>query len=180
MLARTYAVDQWVLPALTELCERTEPLSLTEARQMRIEDVVLVASVREDVRKRSFRFEPTNVNVVQTVEAALAGKLPRTEGNSVYSETRRGGSSHTLLWDYFRELWETAGSQSTGSQISRQAESVGRETRADQGTERRCQFQETRYEHPRSTEAVLVWLQQGERWLRSQCPTCAAATPAGN
>ena len=80
ILARTYAVDQWVLPALTALCERAEPLSLTEARQMRIEDVVLVAAIREDVRKSVFSKMGT-AEVTQVVQAALAGKFPRNEGN---------------------------------------------------------------------------------------------------
>jgi hypothetical protein len=48
VLARTYSVDEWVLPALTALCSRTLPLSLDEARQMDIEDVILVAAVREE------------------------------------------------------------------------------------------------------------------------------------
>ncbi|KAH9067669.1 hypothetical protein EDB87DRAFT_1531281, partial [Lactarius vividus] len=47
LLARTYAVDRWIVPALTALCERTASLSLDEARGMSVEDVVLVATVRE-------------------------------------------------------------------------------------------------------------------------------------
>jgi len=50
LLARTYSVDDWVIPALSALCKRTTPLSLSEARQMSIEDVVLVSTVREDIR----------------------------------------------------------------------------------------------------------------------------------
>ncbi|KAI9465230.1 hypothetical protein BJY52DRAFT_1164882, partial [Lactarius psammicola] len=50
ILARTYSIDHWVLPALTALCERTLPLSLDEALQMSMEDVILVATVREEVR----------------------------------------------------------------------------------------------------------------------------------
>ncbi|KAH9006212.1 hypothetical protein EDB86DRAFT_2794354, partial [Lactarius hatsudake] len=50
VLARTYSIDHWVLPALTALCERTLPLSLDEAQQMRMEDVILVATVREEIR----------------------------------------------------------------------------------------------------------------------------------
>ena len=41
---------------------------------MRIEDVVLVAAVREDVRKSIFRQMGT-AEVTQVVQAALAGKL---------------------------------------------------------------------------------------------------------
>jgi len=50
LLARKYAVEEWVNPALLELCERPEPLSLDEARHMNFEDVVLVGSVRQNVR----------------------------------------------------------------------------------------------------------------------------------
>ncbi|KAH9014806.1 hypothetical protein EDB83DRAFT_2299349, partial [Lactarius deliciosus] len=50
VLARTYSINHWALPALTALCERTLPLSLDEARQMKMEDVILVATVREEIR----------------------------------------------------------------------------------------------------------------------------------
>ncbi|KAF8504691.1 hypothetical protein F5888DRAFT_1605969, partial [Russula emetica] len=50
LLARGYSVDHWILPALSALCERTVSLSLNEARQMSIEDVVLISTVREDIR----------------------------------------------------------------------------------------------------------------------------------
>ena len=49
VLARTYLVDHWVLPSLTALCSRKLPLSLGEARQMSMEDVILVATVREEI-----------------------------------------------------------------------------------------------------------------------------------
>jgi hypothetical protein len=50
ILARKHAVEEWILPALLELCERPEPLGLEEARLMDFEDVVLVGSVRQTVR----------------------------------------------------------------------------------------------------------------------------------
>ncbi|KAI9428920.1 hypothetical protein H4582DRAFT_1790006, partial [Lactarius indigo] len=50
ILARTYAVDHWVVPALTALCKRAAPLSLDEVGRMNEEDVVLVATVRKDIR----------------------------------------------------------------------------------------------------------------------------------
>jgi hypothetical protein len=50
ILARKYAIGEWVDPALLELCERPEPLSLDEARLMDFEDVVLLGSVRQNVR----------------------------------------------------------------------------------------------------------------------------------
>jgi hypothetical protein len=96
ILARTHAVDHWVLPALTALCERAEPLSLTEARQMRIEDVVLVAAVREDVRK-SFFVPLDTAKVTQAVQAALAGKPPRNEGNGAFGGAAKQGTSSTTV-----------------------------------------------------------------------------------
>ena len=102
VLARTYEVEQWVLPALTALCERAAPLSLTEARQMRIEDVVLVATVREEVRDHVFSTMDT-AKVMRFVQAALVGK-PRSGGNSAFGTSSEGGaakqgtSSTTSSW----------------------------------------------------------------------------------
>ena len=70
VLARTYSVEQWVLPALTALCSRALPLSLDEARQMDIEDVILVAAVREEIRGDELRVDA--VDIPQHVEMAQA------------------------------------------------------------------------------------------------------------
>ena len=72
ILARTYSVDHWMIPALSALCEREAPLSLDEARQMDIEDVVLVATVREDIRSRDLQVDAAEIP--RRVEAAQAGK----------------------------------------------------------------------------------------------------------
>ncbi len=71
-LARTYSVDHWMIPALSALCEREAPLSLDEAREMDIEDVVLVATVREDIRSRNLQVDAAEIP--RRVEAAQAGK----------------------------------------------------------------------------------------------------------
>ena len=78
LLARTYSIDHWVVPALSALCERSAPLSLDEARQMDIEDVVIVASVREDIRNNSLQV--VGAEIPGRVEAAQAGKLVRMDG----------------------------------------------------------------------------------------------------
>jgi len=52
LLARTYGVDHWVLPALSALCERKRPIILKEARQMNTEEIVIVSTVREEIRTR--------------------------------------------------------------------------------------------------------------------------------
>ena len=55
LLARTYTIGRWIAPAISALCERTEPLSLDEARQMRIEDVVMISTIREDIRDHALQ-----------------------------------------------------------------------------------------------------------------------------
>jgi hypothetical protein len=82
VLARTYLVDQWVLPALTALCLRTLPLILDEARQMNMEDVILVATVREVIRDDALRVDVADIP--HHVEAAQMGKLNRPVGNKVH------------------------------------------------------------------------------------------------
>jgi hypothetical protein len=71
LLARAYSVDHWILPALSALCERTVPLSLNEARQMSIEDVVLVNTVREDIRHHALQVD--SFEIPHCIEAAQAG-----------------------------------------------------------------------------------------------------------
>ena len=74
LLARTYSIDHWVIPALSALCERVAPLTLGEAREMKIEDVIIVATVRENIRDQAVRVEAAEI--ARRVEAAQAGKLP--------------------------------------------------------------------------------------------------------
>ena len=73
LLARTYSVDDWVIPSLSALCERTTPLSLSEARQMSIEDVVLVSTVREDIRSHALQVDRAEISL--RVEAEQLGAL---------------------------------------------------------------------------------------------------------
>jgi len=73
LLARTYSVDNWVVPALSALCERTTPLTLSEARQMSIEDVVLVSAVREDIRGCTLQID--TAEIPPRVEAEQLGAL---------------------------------------------------------------------------------------------------------
>ncbi|KAI5117946.1 hypothetical protein M0805_004711 [Coniferiporia weirii] len=46
-LARAYGVDEWLVGAYHELCKRTEPLDLEEARELGLEDMVRLARARE-------------------------------------------------------------------------------------------------------------------------------------
>ena len=80
ILARTHSVDDWVVPALSALCERTAPLNLSEAREMDIEDVVLVVTVREVIRRRALQVKAAEIS--RYVEAAQAGMLAGCEGSA--------------------------------------------------------------------------------------------------
>lgn len=80
LLARKYSVDHWIVPALTALCERTSPISLNEARGMSVEDVVLVATVREHIRSKAIQFGVNSTEISRRVEAMQAGTLgPATD-----------------------------------------------------------------------------------------------------
>ena len=88
VLARTYSVEQWVLPALTALCSRALPLSLDEARHMDIEDVILVAAVREEIRGDALRVD--DADIPQHVEMAQANNRLISK---VYGSTGQESSS---------------------------------------------------------------------------------------
>ena len=76
LLARTYGVDDWVLPALSALCERKAPISLKEARRMDIDDVILITTVREEDSRRSPLF-PGMTAISRRIEATQARMLVR-------------------------------------------------------------------------------------------------------
>ena len=87
VLARTYSIEEWVLPALTALCSRSLPLSLDEARQMDIEDVILVAAVREEIRGGALRVDVADIP--RHVEMAQSNRLV----SKVYSDKLESGST---------------------------------------------------------------------------------------
>jgi hypothetical protein len=87
VLARTYSVNEWVLPALTALCSRSLPLSLDEARQMDIEDVILVAAVREEIRGGALQVNATDIP--RHVEMTQADRLV----SKAYSDKLKDGST---------------------------------------------------------------------------------------
>ena len=91
LLARTDSVDHWVVPALSELCKRIAPLTLSEARQMDIEDVVLVVTVRETIRSRSFQVKAAEIS--RHIVAAQAGILAGCEGLAVLLSIPQRGTS---------------------------------------------------------------------------------------
>jgi hypothetical protein len=89
VLARTYAVDQWILPALAALCKRALPLCLDEAQEMSLEDVVLVATVREEIRGGGLPSLVDAADIPRYIKVAQAGKRSRPAGPEVYwNETK--------------------------------------------------------------------------------------------
>ncbi|KAH9032581.1 hypothetical protein EDB85DRAFT_1865009 [Lactarius pseudohatsudake] len=91
VLARTYSVDHWVLPSLTALCERTLPLSLDEARKMSLEDVILVATAREEIHGGALRVDAADIP--RHVEVAQAGQSNRPMGNETYWDGPNSGTT---------------------------------------------------------------------------------------
>jgi hypothetical protein len=87
LLARAYNVDHWVLPALSALCKRTKPTSLKEARQLSIEDIVLIATVREEIRVGPFfdmagierRIEAAQLRLVDVASDDLSSVFPESK-----------------------------------------------------------------------------------------------------
>ena len=90
LLARAYSVDHWILPALSALCGRTVPLSLNEAREMSIEDVVLVTTVREDIRRHELQVDSNEIE--HCIEAAQAGMLAAANGTCPSLDSAEGES----------------------------------------------------------------------------------------
>ena len=95
LLARIYSVNDWVAPALSALCERSMPLSLNEARQMNIEDMVLVATVREDIRNHALQIDAAEIP--QRVEAAQAGNPVRIDSFDIPSAAPTSGAIGHVL-----------------------------------------------------------------------------------
>jgi hypothetical protein len=77
LLARKYSVNDWVIPALSGLCERSAPLSLDEACQMNMEDVVVVTTVREDIRNQTLQVDAAEIS--RHVISAQKGKHVRID-----------------------------------------------------------------------------------------------------
>lgn len=81
LLARKHGVEQWILPALLELCQRPEPLSLEEARLMDFEDVVLVGSVRQTVRSATLMVRGAEIrNCIRALKRGEPWSWPSDSG----------------------------------------------------------------------------------------------------
>jgi len=89
ILGRKSVVEEWILPALQELCERPEPVTLDEARVMDFEDVVLVESVRETIRSRSLRVRSAGIR--ECIDAYRRGETWKPPANTVIPTFGHGG-----------------------------------------------------------------------------------------
>ncbi|KAA1470500.1 hypothetical protein DENSPDRAFT_741012, partial [Dentipellis sp. KUC8613] len=47
VLGRTYTINAWLRPGFVALCERVQPLTRDEGRRLGVDDVILVAAIRE-------------------------------------------------------------------------------------------------------------------------------------
>ena len=87
LLARTYSVDHWVLPALSALCERKKTISLKEARQMSTEDLVLVTTVREKIRAEVPFVDTTEIKRrIEAAQVRIVADLCNDDDSAVDSE----------------------------------------------------------------------------------------------
>ncbi|KAH9965494.1 hypothetical protein BC827DRAFT_1320245 [Russula dissimulans] len=101
LLARAYSVDDWVSSALTALCERTVPLSLSEARQMTIEDIMLITTVREGIRPHALQVDPGEIpNCIEAVQIGMhAGGAGPGAPPSASSLSLSSSSSLSLMME---------------------------------------------------------------------------------
>ena len=120
VLARTYSVDEWVLPALTALCERTFPLSLDEAREMRMEDVILVATVREEIRGGAFQVDAADVP--RYIEGAQAGKMKRPVDPDVYCDRQKSKIASGVDRNFEAEIAKMKGPSGTQQRASKESD----------------------------------------------------------
>jgi len=102
LLACAYSVDDWVVPALSALCERTTPLTLSEACQMNIEDVVVVSTVREHIRDHTIQVNATEIPLCVEAEQliALSHRVLPPSSRKSEDDTSMAGAWHS------RTHWE--------------------------------------------------------------------------
>ncbi|VDC03768.1 unnamed protein product [Peniophora sp. CBMAI 1063] len=69
IFGRAMDVPDWIVPALVALCARSEMLSLDEARQLSLEDVLRITSVREDAwRNPDPSFAPSQTAIADRLQ----------------------------------------------------------------------------------------------------------------
>ena len=129
VLARTYSVEHWVLPALTALCSRTLPLSLEEAQQMGMEDVILVATAREEIRGGALRVDVADIpRIVKTKAKAELAKLEAETMTKAGAETKAKAEASTKAEAETREEHEAGAKAKAEAEAREKAEAEARET----------------------------------------------------
>ncbi|KAJ2922399.1 hypothetical protein H1R20_g14696, partial [Candolleomyces eurysporus] len=88
LLARQFDVSDWLQPAYVELCQRSKPLSTTEAGKLGAETAALIAHAREVYRdsrayaEASYNDLPWNPELDQEAEIAVRKVFfPQTDGS---------------------------------------------------------------------------------------------------
>jgi len=102
LLVHAYSVDDWVVPALSALCERMTPLTLSEALQIDIKDVILVSTVRGHIRDCTIQVNaaeiPLRVEAEQLI--ALGHRILLPSLRKLEDDTSMAGAWHS------RTCWE--------------------------------------------------------------------------
>ena len=125
VLARTYLIDDWVVPALSALCERTTPLTLSEARQLNIEDVVLVSTVREHIRGRTIQVDAAKITLRVEAEQliALGHRMSPSPSRESEDDTPMATPWHSRsLWEKAEAEARSKAQEATGLQLDADAE----------------------------------------------------------
>jgi hypothetical protein len=120
VLARTYSVDEWVHPALTALCERALPLSLDDAQEMRMEDVILVATVREEIRGGALQVDAADVP--RYIEVAQAGKTKRPVDPDVNCDRQKSKIASGVDPNMEAEIAKIKGTPGTQQTVSKEGD----------------------------------------------------------
>ncbi|EUC67584.1 BTB domain protein [Rhizoctonia solani AG-3 Rhs1AP] len=53
VFAREFGIEEWLVPAYTQLCQREERLSVEEARKLEVDSVLMISHLREQYRSMS-------------------------------------------------------------------------------------------------------------------------------
>lgn len=97
LLARTYDVDHWVLPALSALCERKRNINVKEIRQMNAEDIFLVTTMREEIcTLRPFLSTTEIESRIEALQVRMATHLANDDDSAVDLEESEADEKEPL------------------------------------------------------------------------------------
>lgn len=88
--ARSYNVDHWLVDAYVSVCERTDALSLSEAKRLPLEDVVKIGEARQALRGGLRPFTKSRSTVLRVLDVSEEATTPQR--NSVHPDTMSDGT----------------------------------------------------------------------------------------